>query len=132
MGQYVAAPSSAGGLGNGHLEGVYPMSEGCFRCAERIAEIARLKAENERLRGALAADDARSRAAADRAGVTFMGCDTAGHLADAVVELGADLAEARKLIDALADVDEVAGWGPWRDWARTLRGPKPTNRGNES
>jgi hypothetical protein len=47
----------------------------------------------ELTRGAMAADDARLVDAAKRAGVTFSGCDTAGHLADRILEDDARLLE---------------------------------------
>lgn len=55
-------------------------------------ERAALAAEVERLRGAIAAQDDRDRAAAEMAGETFFGCDTSDHLADVILELRAQLA----------------------------------------
>jgi len=59
----------------------------------QLAEAVRtLQADLALARGCIAADEERSLAAALKAGVTPMGCDTADHLAETVLALRADLA----------------------------------------
>jgi hypothetical protein len=70
---------------------------------EAADEIQRLQAELELIRGAMAADDERLRAAAARASVTDFGCDTADHLADRILEQQAVVDAARLYIKRQGD-----------------------------
>jgi hypothetical protein len=61
-----------------------------------LTEIKRLRAENETLRGAMAADDERLKAAAERVwGDHIWGCDTPEKLADLVLHLRAEIEALR-------------------------------------
>ncbi len=58
-------------------------------------EISALKEEIWHLKGAMKADDERLVAASDKAGIPYVGCDTADHLADIILELKAKAKDTR-------------------------------------
>ena len=90
-----------------------PQCESCQTMPERTEaanEIERLRAENDTLRGAMAANDERLRVAGERVGI-IAGCDTAELMADEIECLLAEVAGLRE--DA-----ERYRW--LRDMARTV------------
>jgi len=71
-------------------------AEGCTR--DLLAALDAARAENQLLRGAMAADDARLLAASERVGAVPMGSDTADHMADVILQLKDDLRRERGLL----------------------------------
>lgn len=85
------------------------------------ADIRDLLAEVERLTGAAEADEQRLIAAAERAGIVYVGCDTPDALAGEVVTLR-DLAQRQH--ELLADIEDVHGHTALLDEGRKLLGVK--------
>ena len=54
--------------------------------ARLLSYVAELEAENEQLKASMGAADERLRAAAEKCGVAYMGCDTADWMAERIVE----------------------------------------------
>jgi hypothetical protein len=94
------------------------MSNASEAVAMYAAECAQLRAEVEKLQGAIRADEERSTRAAERVGAIPFGCDTADHLAELVLELRAQLAAERQRSEQLQGDKERLEWE--RDEARMM------------
>lgn len=73
------------------------LTEHAASAANAVAEIKRLREDNEQLRGAMKADDERLRVHGERVGL-FMDCDTAEHMADEIVALRAEVERLQTFI----------------------------------
>lgn len=78
-----------------------------YKKSEQLRE---LRAELAELKVSAKADEERLRQAAQRAGIEWYGCDTPEHLADEIVTLRAELADAKKDGDPKVDWELFRGF----------------------